>query len=969
MKPKILLILVLFLTINTYAQKSAPVAGDAAQLIDLLKKDYNSVNPETKDEIISRDMHKVIAVFKTYMNENERDSLKYITCNETYSNLNTIASSYFIEAKKKGKKEKDKKKKNEAEAKAFCKIVDSLPLFYKSYDSMRQLIKRSFVDNIKVDNLIGAKKKYYKAKFFADVSELEKIRLRYAKSKNTYLVTVVNIFIKKYTAIYDNEDDANSQINYSSSVQKAAGFLGGDLAFETVIDGLSRFLVKRIKEELTTHAIEKIQKYLNNPSQKSYLNELMVLLPTTTDYLKNFEASQVLNFTDDFKQYIEKDLNNLLKNAGNLRNTPRFKALIERNPDVAFAFEAIDLIPQISKIKEPLDYFKIIENSKTLNGWAAKPADEIKYNIANSIKLTSLLAHSLLVIDGNKQKLVSLDFMSNYGSDDKFYLLYLGFLHQQNKKYFNVQFTKDGTTKVDLDFGELMETFTPDKIKTKRNAILFFKEHIINIISSTEKLQEAIASIKRANKDDDKVKITEVHNLVETLVEFSEEIATTADDIIKEGATLGLFKATEIDTTYIVNKTKPYFETAKKVNTIFLDLHHKNYTTAITSALEIVSNYTNKELSLAKLINIDNQLKSAGNLTLLKTFLVSEKIPGNEKKKNALKDLAVRVEKIMHDLNISASLNTVKAQFDKVLAALEANKNEDFKKELKKLKEDIKSKYEDVLKEYAQIKLTEVFINPINKFIDDKELDNTLKAKLKKQIKSFTENTFKSYLIGDDKGLKASKEDLVRYLTIYFPELSSGIFKVKDKNVLRIIHFITDIALSDSAEDVESALEAFALPAGSSSAKEKVKSYYSINSYPGILLGKEFTDNDNAEHIGITAPIGIYTQLWKGEKTTWGLFVPVIDIAAPVRFRFDGEKETETLPDFDFKDIFSPGAYISVGVNNSPFAINAGIQYGPKLRDIDNGSGVLTDIEAYRISVGVVIDIPLFTLFTSGIDD
>lgn len=695
----------------------------------------------------------------------------------------------------------------------------------------------------------------------------------------------------------------------------------------------------------------------------------MVLLPTTTDYLKSFEASQVLNFTDDFKQYIEKDLNNLLENASNLKNTPRFNALIERNPDIAFAFEAIDLIPQISKIKEPLDYFKIIENSKTLNGWAIKPSNEIKYNIANSIKLTSLLAHSLLVIDGNKQRLVSLDFMSNYGSDDKFYILYLGFLHQQNTKYYNVKFKKKSVSKVDLDFGKLMEKFPPNNIKKKKDAILFFKEHIISIISNTEKLQEAIASIKRANKDDDKVKITEVHNLVKTLIEFSEEIATTSDDLIKKGVTLGLFNATDINTTSIINKTKPYFETAKKVNTIFLDLHNKNYTNAITSTLEIVSNYTNKELSLTKLINIESQLKNAGDITLLKTFLGSEKIPKNEEKKKALKDLAVLVQQVIHRPPKNSGLAIIKTQFDKVLTALEADKNKDFKTELDKLKEIVKSKYEDVLKAYAHIKLTEVFINPINNFIDDKNLTNKRKSELKNYLTEYIKNVSKAYLLEDDEGLKASKENLLRYLTVYLPEMSSGIFKVKDKNVLRIIHFITDIALSDSTEDVESALEAFVLTAGSSSVKEKVKSYYSINSYPGILFGQEFTDNDTAEHFGFTSPIGIYAQLKKGKKTTWGLFFPIIDIAAPVRFRFDDNTETETLPDFNFKDILSPGAYISVGVNNSPFAINAGIQYGSKLRNIDNGSGILSDIESYRISVGIVIDIPLFTLFTSGIDD
>ncbi|SNR16637.1 hypothetical protein [Tenacibaculum jejuense] len=948
----------------TLAQKSAPVAGDAAQLIDLLKKDYNAVNPENKDEIISRDMFKVTSIFKTYMNDQQRNDLKNTTCSQTYTSLKTITNDHLTEARMLDPRVNDKD--------TFCGAINDISEIYEEYELEKKKFNAMSSNSSSrinlIEDLAEYKKEFYEAKFFKDISELYQIKNSY-NSNNSYLAAVVEIFIRKYATVHYNKDDINSQINYNSSVQKAAGFLGGDLAFETIIDGLSRFLVTRIKEELTTHAIEKIQNYLKNPSQKSYLNELMILLPTATDYLKSFEASQVLNFTNDFKQYIEKDLNNLLSNARNLKNTARFKALINKNPDIEFAFEALDLIPQISKIKEPLDYFKIIENSKTLNNWSNDTSKKIKFNIANGINLTSLLAHSLLVIDEGKRKLVSLDFMSDYGSEKEFYLLYIGFLQQQNNKYFNVKFTKDGATEVPLDFKLLMTKFSPDNIQITNKAFVFFKEHIINIVSNTEKLQEVIASIKRANKDDDKIKTTEVHNLIETLIEFSEEITITSDDIIREGINLGLFSNLDIDTTTIVNKTKPYFETAKKVNSIFLDLHNKNYTTAITTSLDIVNDYTHKDLSLAKLINIENQLVNASDLTLLKTFLESKSIPGNEKKKNALKDLAVLVQEIIYRPTMNMNLTAIKTQFDRVLSAIDSNENNNFKKELKQLKSDIELQYKDVLKEYAGIKLTEVFITPIHNFIDGKSINANIKTKLKTYVEDFTKNASKAYLLGEDKDLKSSKENLVRYLTVYVPELSNGIFNVKDKNVLRIIHFITDVALSNNAKDVENALESFALPAGSSSAKEKVNSYFSINSYPGILFGKEFTTNDNAEHIGITAPVGIYAQLWKSEKTTWGLFVPIIDIGAPVRFRFDDNKNTETLPDFDFNDIFSPGLYISIGLNNSPFAFNAGIQYGPKLRGIDNGSGVLTNIEAYRVGVGVVIDIPLFTLYTSGIDD
>ena len=155
------------------------------------------------------------------------------------------------------------------------------------------------------------------------------------------------------------------------------------------------------------------------------------------------EANQALNFVDDLKQYVEQDLNNLLNNAANLSTTPRFKELVKNNPEFEFAFEALELIPKISKIENPIDYFDILENSRTLQAWASNEKKKHQYNIANSIKLASLLAHSLTVVDNGKIKFVSTEFMANYGSETDFYLSYIGFLHQQNNKYFDIAFKPD----------------------------------------------------------------------------------------------------------------------------------------------------------------------------------------------------------------------------------------------------------------------------------------------------------------------------------------------------------------------------------------------------------------------------------------------------------------------------------------------------------------------------------------------
>ena len=658
-----------------------------------------------------------------------------------------------------------------------------------------------------------------------------------------------------------------------------------------------------------------------------------------------------------------------MANASNLQTTPRFEKLIKNNPDIGFAFEALDLIPQISKIKEPLDYFEILENSPNLQRWAENSREKIKFNIANTIKLTSLLAHSLLVIDDGKQKLVSLDFMSNYGSEKEFYFLYIGFLNQQQEKYFKVQFVKDDYALVNLKFKKLMENVTPDNVTTTETSIKFIKNHINHIVTNVEKIQSDLENIKKANKNNEKIEITQVHSVVGTLIEFSEALVNTVDDILIKGQTLH-FLDSNIDENIVIKKTKPYFETAKSVNDIFLDLHNKNYTTAIISALEISSNFSKNKVSISAITNLSNALEVSKNIKVLKTFLSTTKIPNSDKKKKDLKDLAVIVEQIVN-YPLDPKLANIKIQFKKVDNAIKADSNEDFKKEIEKLKTEFLSDFEEVFNEYTDVDLTNSIILPIEEYIDNSGLKANIQSQLKGCLKSLIKNTYNAYLLNDSSKLEESKEEFLRYFNAYLPELTKKVFKIKDHNVLKIVHFITDIAVSKNSEDVEAALEAFALPAGSSSAKEKTSTYVSINSYPGILAGFEFSDSGSdkdAEHLGITAPIGIYGQFFETKKGSFGFFVPIIDIGAPVRLRLDNDSNTETLPDFNIKDIFSPGLYLSYGFNNSPFAINAGVQYGPKLRDIDNGAGVFNDIESYRVSLGLVIDIPLFTLFNRGVD-
>ncbi|WP_123955263.1 hypothetical protein [Flavobacterium cheongpyeongense] len=1233
-------ILLLLLVSNiASAQKNAPVAGHAARLVDLLKKDYNATDIALRTETINKDMEEVIATLMVYADEDAKTNLAsaavlnpntlsaYQDAIYAYNNFNKASQGVTFSNSTLGQNP------------GFTALNDASTILTKT--------KTDF------DN----------QKYIHNITALYAIRNHF-EITNSYLSHITYLFIQKFNNAKSLNFDNFAETNYTSSIQKASPFFGGDLAFSEAIDGLSRFLAQRIKDELTTYAVEKIQDYLNNPKPESYLNELMVLLPTTTSYLKTFDASRTLNFVDDLKQYIEDDLNNLIANAANLKNTPRFKKYIADHPDLDFAFEALEILPQISKLENPIDYFDMLENSRSIQRWAssyeegkiqvtalpdaikiyyeytneadpivkallkgkldiiikqlkiyddnkiyinsfkdltekyrtteingylnaadnkivdlneaftlnklyklriiksqsldieeildpgfitkldnaiveldlkmwkinsekakifngislldkeeidsrannvyellknilinykagnlnelyknieslslvdmvniptksktgakiiidrfieirniqfpelkvfinnstyrdtgyntfspnydftagftyealfnkemelikskletsddkkfkdaatavfthyetlnpgllktaienykkintAKPP--IQYNIANTIKLASMLAHSLMIVEDSKPKFANTAFMSAYSSEVNFYLLYIGFLQQQNKKYYNVGYHLQNRYK-QLDFSGLMANFPAIKVTQKAAEFKVVSGSLIKIASNAEKLHNSLLDIKKANAAGEKITAEQVHSLTADVIDFSEDVLFTADTLV---ANSSLKLLGDFDVKPLIHKTTPYITTARTVNDIFLDLHTKNYTTAIIKAIEIPSAFgkSNDQFSFySEMLTITNNLNSVQQLQNLKKLFEYPRLYTNTEKLENQKELA---RWILVSLQSNPKLSGFITYFDPVYNLIDSGKDHDakFSSLMTQLKKNLLTS--NFYSKYAEIDVTSLK-DKVGNYLLKKGVTITVKDEIIKSVDSILNNSVNYYLTNDialKEKLEDDKKLLITNLKFYLPEMFPDIFQFKDENTVKLIHFVNDVANSDSAEDVEKALNTFALPPGSSSLKEKTRSYYSVNAYPGLYGG--FTtaslEKGDSYTAGFTAPIGIYAQLASGRSVTWGLFMPVIDIAAPVRLRLGDN--TEQLPDLEFKDIFSPGLFLSIGFKG-PFAVNVGVQYGPSLRGFtenENDPALKNAIEeqTFYFSTALTLDIPLFTI-------
>lgn len=930
---KLLLTLFFFISLLNWAQKSSPVMGDAAVLIDLLKKDYNAINPDTRLEEINTDREKIIGILKSYLEDSKKSSL--VIDEGSIKKLNDSNTQYTRVLK------------------AFNAVSKTTVTLNNGY-SIKTAEKE--ISELQKQLLID-KKKYFAVKYNNDNEQLLKIKEQY--TDNPYLLEIVCLFIEKYKVLDANQMDYLAQNNYQSSIQKSLPFIGGDLAFETIIDGLSRFLAKRIKEELTLHAIDKIKKYLNDPKPENYSEELVVILPKTTNYLKRFDANQLLNFTDELKQLIEQDLNAILDNAKGLRLLPKIQNYIANNPDLEFAFDGLEIIPQLSKIKNPVDYFELLENSKALTNWRNNTDNSSKFNIAQGLRLASMLAYSLTVVENGEQKFASIDFLSNYGNETNFYFLYFGFLHQQNLKYFNIQFKKANDI-FPFEVKKIMTTITVEKIRGGQSDFNFIKENLVNVAQYAEKIHTTAQSIKKKNKNNEEIEYEEIHGFVHDIIGFTEEIVATSDLLLKNDYNVIILPDSVSTSLTFKTKLIPYFAIAKTGNDLVLDLHQKKYSNAIIKAIEIPLYLNVKDQNFKNnLYNTKILLEQQSDLmTIRKAFNPNIKI---EEVKNLKSPLTIVNLKLMD----KKELKNTQEGLDVFLKSFD-----DSTLTLNQYKQNLKVFHNALIKDstylFANFGIdTEKINKNILDYLDSKGQSEKVQEHIKNKLIAYQKALFQSQILYQPDATLVLENELRDLFMAFAPDYITNNTVLKDTQALKIIHLLNDISLSATAEDVEKAIESFALPVGSSSLKERARSYYAINSFPGIMGGFEFSDHqDRATTLGFTAPVGFYIQPWGAFKkgTSIGLFIPIIDIAAPVRLRLDSNNDTQTLPEFNFNDIFSPGLYVIYGFRNSPFAVNLGMQYGPKLRDIPVGTDAFESVDSYRVNLGVTIDIPLLTL-------
>lgn len=196
--------------------------------------------------------------------------------------------------------------------------------------------------------------------------------------------------------------------------------------------------------------------------------------------------------------------------------------------------------------------------------------------------------------------------------------------------------------------------------------------------------------------------------------------------------------------------------------------------------------------------------------------------------------------------------------------------------------------------------------------------------------------------------------------------------QTRNEALNKFAKLMASVILAEDSEDIEEALNAVAMKTGGYLVKQQSHTSTSITFYPGIKYGKEEVEGGaesgdyNGSYFGASLPIGIEFAVGTNSKPIGaiGIFAQVLDLGAVINYSLNNESDdVVSNPEFGFKQVFSPGAYLTLHLTNNPITLGAGASYSPELRTISN---VTSTINANALQLGFFLSVDLNVLTLHG---
>jgi hypothetical protein len=384
----------------------------------------------------------------------------------------------------------------------------------------------------------------------------------------------------------------------------------GGLNVTTFADGLAKFLVERVKEELSTAFFTRFKDEL------AKYPDLQILFPTTYTALRAVDV-EIYNYTSYINLLREafiKDFQTMLPQLRRLVMDKRYEPFFN-NPSNKFLqpilLTSISISEQLQHGKHPGEILHNVANDATLK------LDSIDPNLKPSFLTLDLFVQSLRS-NSQEHYLVPFDTIRQYLFRDEITLrIYLGLLYQQAE---NINFTIRGQSK---SFRSILDSAAStanefEKLKSK------IEEDQMAIADRTNAVHQTLQAIRQQNRNPEtKATYSEYFSFYSQTLDLLEYSASVAE---KWGASLN------------EEKKNTYFFVARSAGNCYLDINQKKYASAILGLYSIYDTVFVKN----KLSSELNRLASTGlteKPTLNAILPQVSAVAVTEKGKNLIKDL------------------------------------------------------------------------------------------------------------------------------------------------------------------------------------------------------------------------------------------------------------------------------------------------------------------------------------------
>jgi hypothetical protein len=420
----------------------------------------------------------------------------------------------------------------------------------------------------------------------------------------------------------------------------------GGLNVTNFADGLAKFVVERVKQELSAAFFERFKKDLNSNEQ------LKIMFPASCDAL-NVIGDEIYNYSaylDLLRESFKKDMVLLLPHIRKLVDDKSMDSIFSQNPEIKLMLShALYIENEFSEGKFPGEVFHgYVVNEATKD---ALDLEKVNKFIYPSLETLDLLSQSIRSqqddqywVDAESLKLLF---------DDVTFQIYLGLVYQQavNKP---IKFTDK------IDLASKMHEYG-QKITSLKE---IFKPYLIGLVEKGSNIKYYYTAIKESQKTGkDKPTYQDYYSLYDATVNFLEYSSQSPflENLLKQDNMPNLMN---------------YFSSVRSMGNIYIDLYEKQYSSAIVEFTGIVqtvlsskikanndlvvednsrkSTLENRNADLKKILNVNSLILKYGSLAAS-----ISKAENSEDVKNAVEaaSLPVGSSRIKRETEFNVALN------------------------------------------------------------------------------------------------------------------------------------------------------------------------------------------------------------------------------------------------------------------------------------------------------------------------